>query len=200
MADRQSRSKWTVSRVLSRAAVAAGPVKIIPLGAALPRRSSTLTRALRPLRRASDWTGRPRQCPYSSLLREGLASPPVTRLSRVGSYPTISTLPGGRQAPATPPRPLRGRAALFGGVISVALSLGSPRVGVTDFPAPWSPDFPPADGNCPPAIFRPPPTGADETSGSAPSDPKNPAPEGICPSLPSERRSTVEVESTLLTL
>lgn len=33
------------------------------------------------------------RCPYSSLLREGLASPPVTRLSRVGSYPTISPLP-----------------------------------------------------------------------------------------------------------
>jgi len=27
------------------------------------------------------------------LLREGLAPPPVTRLSRVGSYPTISPLP-----------------------------------------------------------------------------------------------------------
>lgn len=37
--------------------------------------------------------GHPRQRPYSSLLREGLAPPPVTRLSRVGSYPTISTLP-----------------------------------------------------------------------------------------------------------
>ena len=36
---------------------------------------------------------RPRRHPYSSLLREGLASPPVTWLSRVGSYPTISPLP-----------------------------------------------------------------------------------------------------------
>ena len=159
MAGRQRRSAWTVSRVLSRARVATDAVKIIPLGAALPRRSSALTRALRELRRARDRTGRPRQCPYSSLLREGLASPPVTRLSRVGSYPTISTLPGERRALATSPRPVRGRAALFGGVISVALSLGSPRVGVTDFPAQWSPDFPPADGCCPPAIFRPPPTG-----------------------------------------
>ena len=159
MAGRQRRSAWTVSRVLFRAPVARRAVKIIPLGAVLPRRSSTLTRALRPLRRARDRTGRPRQCPYSSLLREGLASPPVARLSRVGSYPTISTLPGGRWAPATPPRPLRVGSALFGGVISVALSLGLPRVGVTDFPAPWSPDFPPADGLCPPAIFRPPPTG-----------------------------------------
>ncbi len=38
-------------------------------------------------------TGRPDQRLYSSLLREGLAPPPVTRLSRVGSYPTISPLP-----------------------------------------------------------------------------------------------------------
>ena len=37
--------------------------------------------------------GSPMRCPYSSLLREGLAPPPVTRLSRVGSYPTISPLP-----------------------------------------------------------------------------------------------------------
>ena len=94
-----------------------------------------------------DWAGRPHQCPYSSLLREGLASPPVTRLSRVGSYPTISPLPA-KVAPR------------LGGVISVALSLGSPRVVVNDFPALWSPDFPPAGGHCPPAIFRPPPAGS----------------------------------------
>ena len=49
---------------------------------------------------------------------------------------------------------------LFGGVISVALSLGSPRVGVTDFPVLWSPDFPPAHDACAPAIFRPPPAGS----------------------------------------
>ena len=78
---------------------------------------------------------RPLRCPYVSLLREGLASPPVTRLSRVGSYPTISTLPvpGRRSGPA------------IGGVISVALSLGFPRVAVNDLPALWSPDFPPAE-------------------------------------------------------
>ena len=43
--------------------------------------------------------GRSRPCPYLSLLREGLAPPPVTRQSRVGSYPTISPLP------APPPTP-----------------------------------------------------------------------------------------------
>ena len=37
-------SAWTLSRVLSRTCVAVGPVKIIHLGVALPRRSSALTR------------------------------------------------------------------------------------------------------------------------------------------------------------
>ena len=97
--------------------------------------------------------GRPRQCPYSSLLREGLAPPPVTRLSRVGSYPTISTLP----VPPSRASLNAGRSTAIGGVVSVALSLGSPRVAVSDLPALWSPDFPPANGACPPAIPRPPP-------------------------------------------
>ena len=114
---------------------------IIRLGAALLRRSSALTRALA-LRRVHR-TSRPRQRAYSSLLREGLAPPPVSRLSRVGSYPTISTLPEPpRASPLTAPR---GSTAI-GGVVSVALSLGLPRVAVSDLPALWSPDFPPA--NC----------------------------------------------------
>ena len=43
----------------------------------------------------------------------------------------------------------------IGGVFSVALSLGSPRVGVTDLPVLRSPDFPPVNGVCSPATFRP---------------------------------------------
>src|SRR5712671_7049127 len=35
------------------------------------------------------------------------------------------------------------RSSRPGGVISVALSFGSPRLGVTQRPALWSPDFPP---------------------------------------------------------
>jgi len=80
--------------VLSRAS--RGRAGTIPLGDALPRRSSTLTRMPSPLprlRRRGLRAGRSRRHPYSSLLREGLASPPVTRPSRVGSYPTISPLP-----------------------------------------------------------------------------------------------------------
>ena len=68
-------------------------VKIIPLGRPLLVGSSTLTRTPRQDLRLGDRADSPKRCPYSSLLREGLASPPVTRLSRVGSYPTISTLP-----------------------------------------------------------------------------------------------------------
>ena len=50
-----------------------------------------------------------------------------------------------------------GGSSAIGGVVSVALSLGSPRVAVSDLPALWSPDFPPANGVCPPAILRPSP-------------------------------------------
>src|SRR5215510_13811321 len=102
--------------------------RIIPLGAPLPTRSSALTRtpaaaclaARRPRR-----TGRPCLRPYLSLLRKGFTSPPVARLSRVGSYPTISPLPPRRCAPEV------------GRVFSVALSLGSPPVVVGHLPALW---------------------------------------------------------------
>jgi hypothetical protein len=68
-------------------------VKVIPLGRPLLAGSSTLTRTSPRSRGRGVRADRPRRCPYSSLLREGLAPPPVTRLSRVGSYPTISPLP-----------------------------------------------------------------------------------------------------------
>jgi hypothetical protein len=51
------------------------------------------------------------------------------------------------------------RVPAIGGVFSAALSLGLPRVGVTDLPVLWSPDFPPVNGICSPAIFQPPPAG-----------------------------------------
>src|SRR5258707_6930341 len=43
----------------------------------------------------------------------------------------------------------------LGGLISVALSFGSPRLGVTQRPALWSPDFPPTLFTSP-AVTRPP--------------------------------------------
>ncbi len=49
----------------------------------------------------------------------------------VGSYPTVSPLPtAGPKSPRV------------GGLLSVALSIGSPRLGVTQRHALWSPDFP----------------------------------------------------------
>ena len=111
--DRKIGQQWTVSRVLFQRGVSPSLVRIIHLGDALPRRSSALTRALAPLtlprltkrRRREERFCRVTlyQHPYSSLLPEGLASPPVARLSRVGSYPTISPLPvQGGPKPAEP--------------------------------------------------------------------------------------------------
>ncbi len=111
--DRKLGQQWTVSRVLFRRGVPPSSMRIIHLGDALPRRSSALTRALALMtlprltkrRRREERFGRVtlNQHPYSSLLPEGLASPPVARLSRVGSYPTISPLPvQGGPKPAEP--------------------------------------------------------------------------------------------------
>jgi hypothetical protein len=56
----------------------------------------------------------------------GFAEPAMSPPQLVSSYLTVSPLPA----------PWRG------GLLSVALSLGSPPVRVTDHPALWSPDFP----------------------------------------------------------
>jgi len=58
----------------------------------------------------------------------GLAMPRNVAIRAVRSYRTISPLPA---------------FAGFGGIFSVALSIGSRRPGVTWHPALWSPDFPP---------------------------------------------------------
>ena len=63
----------------------------------------------------------------SVLLRVGFSKPIRSPESLVGSYPTVSPLP---------------RAQTLGGLFSVALSLGSPRVAVSHHPALWSPDVP----------------------------------------------------------
>ena len=62
-----------------------------------------------------------------TLLQVGFTKPPGSLRALVVSYTTVSPLPA---AEAT------------GGLFSVALSRGSPRVGVTDHPALWSPDLP----------------------------------------------------------
>src|ERR1700678_4059388 len=65
--------------------------------------------------------------PLLTWLRVGFTEPPQSPAALVVSYTAVSPLPP------------RGRG---GGLFSVALSRGSPRVGVTDHPALWSPDLP----------------------------------------------------------
>jgi len=65
----------------------------------------------------------------------GFTKPPESPQMLVGSYPTFSPLPSkvkSSEDNCTAP----------GGLFSVALSLISRPVGVTDHPVLWSPDFP----------------------------------------------------------
>jgi len=112
------------SRPISRILSARAGRTAIHLGPLLPTASVRSTHGLR--------TGRPRTSvqgtgvPLLTLLRVGFTEPTGSLRPLVVSYTTVSPLP-----------PARG-----GGLFSVALSRGSPRVGVTDHPALWSPDFP----------------------------------------------------------
>ena len=85
------------------------------------------------VRSTRDVAGGP-PCPCSTLLRMGFAEPSRSPGTLVVSYTTVSPLPVGRL-----PGPI-------GGLLSVALSVGSPRLGVTQHPALWSPDFPRPEG------------------------------------------------------
>src|SRR6201984_2979762 len=62
-----------------------------------------------------------------TLLRAGFTEPPQSPAALVVSYTAVSPLPPDESG---------------GGLFSVALSRGSPRVGVTDHPALRSPDLP----------------------------------------------------------
>jgi len=62
-----------------------------------------------------------------ALLQVGFTKPPQSPTALVVSYTTVSPLPPDESG---------------GGLFSVALSRGSPRVGVTDHPAQRSPDLP----------------------------------------------------------
>ena len=126
-------SEQIVSRILFRLPVARGAAMIIPLRTAVAGR----------LKRHNPRTwGRAAPFSYLVLLRMGF-----TKLSRspgklVSSYLAFSPLPL-----------LKRR----GGIFSVALSLGSPPVAVSDHPALWSSDFPPLRSPGP-AIIRSAPT------------------------------------------
>jgi hypothetical protein len=102
-----------------------GPA-IIHLGLPLPTASCGLPASIgrAALKRTR---GEPR-FPFLTLLRVGFTEPPQSPAALVVSYTTVSPLPRAGKT--------------RGGLLSVALSRGSPRVGVTDHPALWSPDLP----------------------------------------------------------
>ncbi len=67
-------------------------------------------------------------CSCLALLRMGFTEPPWSPRALVVSYTTVSPLPVPSRA--------------IGGLLSVALSVGFPRLDVIQHPALWSPDFP----------------------------------------------------------
>ena len=118
-----------ISRVLSRG-TEVPPVATIHLDLPLPTGSSGLP---------ADSGGPPsnacaeREIPLLlTLLRVGFTEPSRSPVTLVVSYTTVSPLP---------PIHLH-RRCIGGGLFSVALSRGSPRVAVSNHPALWSPDFP----------------------------------------------------------
>lgn len=82
--------------------------------------------------------------PCLTLLHVGFTEPPGSPRALVRSYRTVAPLPV---------RTGRSRSAI-GGLFSVALSCGSPRLGVTQHVALWSPDVP-RTGRSPYATTRP---------------------------------------------
>jgi hypothetical protein len=109
------RTSWPVSRILCPGKAGAATIHLgppLPVASCGPPGSSG---------------GPPSNAPCLTLLQVGFTEPPGSPRALVVSYTTVSPLPG---------------AVAPGGLLSVALSRGSPRVGVTHHPALWSPDFP----------------------------------------------------------
>ena len=81
---------------------------------------------------------------YLALLRMGFTWPTLSPRPPVRSYRTLSALPYSSEYPAavilTGPSKT---GPVGGGLLSVALAFGSPRLGVTQHSVLWSPDFPP---------------------------------------------------------
>ena len=101
-----------ISRVLSRT--------VIPLGRASPRASSGLPGSTRGL--ALQFFFKELRLPYLALLQVGFAVPSNVATDAVRSYRTVSPLPVPYDR-------------YFGGLLSVALSVGSRPPGVTWHPA-----------------------------------------------------------------
>jgi len=125
-----------------------------PLPAAFPRCSRT-GRAAYPEARA----GRPRTLPQTPWRPCGLAPGGVCRAAPVTRCAVVSCT---AVSPLPEPVPVWGR--FPGGLFSVALSRGSPRVGVAHHPALWSPDFPQLAPRSPGRLVQV----NDSTPGSAP--------------------------------
>ena len=90
----------------------------IHLGPLLPAASCDLP---------ADSGEQPSSASCAVLLRTGFTEPRRSPAALVGSYPTLSPSP---------------TSCPMGGLLSVALSRGSPRVAVSHRPALWSPDVP----------------------------------------------------------
>ena len=126
----RGRTSRPVRRVLLPPTVAGAAVATIHLGPPLPAGSRDLP---------AGSGEQPSGACCAVLLRAGFTQPPQSPAALVGSYPTVSPLPAGHPA---------------GGLFSVALSRGSPRVAVSHRPALWSPDVPRSPGL--PGAPRPP--------------------------------------------
>ena len=114
-------------------------------------RASIARRLQRPTRESiasrTDSRSPRRTAPCLVLLRVGFTKPAESPRPLVRSYRTFSPLPDPPRLPD----------AAIGGVFSVALSLASRPVGVTDHPVLWSPDFPlarPRAGQRPSGLLR----------------------------------------------
>ncbi len=113
----------SISRVLFFAAVTVRQVVIIHLGRALPRASSDVTRKLG---------------------RATLERFPISSCSGWGLPCDSCHHEPGELLPRRFTLAVRILAEERGGLFSVALSSGSPPLAVSEHPAHWSPDFPPA--------------------------------------------------------
>ena len=98
---------------------------VIHLGPPLPTASSS---------QPGSTDGQSLTLPYLALLLVGFTWHPASPPDPVSSYLTLSPLPAFAKAPA-------------GGLLSVALSLGSPPLDVIQHHALRSPDFPPPEGS-----------------------------------------------------
>lgn len=116
------------ARIASSQVVTSGPVSRILSSVTIPLRAAVADGLMRPTRAPRASSARSVSATtgvvFLVLLRVGFTEPPQSPGVLVVSYTTVSPLPH------------------RGGLFSVALSRGSPRVGVTHHPALRSPDFP----------------------------------------------------------